>query len=682
MPDIFLSYSREDQPTARRFAEALQREGFTVWWDQSLRSGEAYDKVTETALREAGAVIVLWSPVSVESRWVRSEATTADRRGTLMPVMIEPCERPIMFELTHTVDLCHWKGEADDPAWRTFVSDVRQFIDGGRGQPSSSNANANANAQPTPSGATGVRRRTGLFIAAASAALLLAGATMMWFSQHRADEVQSDQAAAPKRTGPVTLAVLPFADMSQAKDQEYFSDGLTEEILNQLAQVRDMRVTGRTSSFSFKGQNEDLRTIASRLNVDNLLEGSIRKDGENLRITAQLVDGWDGAHLWSKTYDRELKQVFAVQEEIARDVAQALSVTLDVGAASRATGGTTDIEAYDRYLQARSLSLGGGVESSRKAIRFLREAVALDPDFSRAWLLLATNLGLVALSVPESEAVNLRKERDAAIQRGVALAPDSFAASTVRLSGLVDRRQWSEADELFRKVSATTGRGGEIQLEAGGFLASLLATGHFKDVVENLKVLVEIEPLSLVISENLQIFQTAIGELDAAQAEYVRSQPLAGSHSRSNLRQLLRMIYRGSTPQAVQEQFRAQANVEGLNLPLQQAVIDSLGDRAAALDLLRQAFGNPSNQNQPVLTTLYLFADALGDRDLALAALRKLVMDFNSPLNLWLAPHSGVRSDPRFKQLLRETGLADFYRASGDWGDFCRPVGETDFECS
>ncbi len=457
MPDIFLSYSREDQVTARRFADGLQREGLTVWWDQSLRSGEAYDKVTETALREAGAVIVLWSPTSVESRWVRSEATTADRRGALMPVMIEPCGRPVMFELTHTVDLCHWKGEADDPAWRTFITDVRQFIDNSRGQPSSSNANDNA--PLTPPVPPGVRSRPTLIIAA-SAAVLLAGAAMLWFLEHRTVEVPAVQAAPPARTGPVTLAVLPFADMSQAKDQEYFSDGLTEEILNQLAQVRDMRVTGRTSSFSFKGQNEDLRTIASRLNVDNLLEGSIRKDGDNLRITAQLVDGRDGANLWSKTYDRELKQVFAVQEEIARDVAQALSVRLDVGATSRATGGTTDIDAYDRYLQARSLSLGGGVESSRKAIRLLREAVVLDPDFSRAWLLLATNLGLVALSVPESEAVNLRKERDAAIQRGVALAPDSFAASTVRLSGLVDRRQWSEADELFRKVSAaTTGEG-------------------------------------------------------------------------------------------------------------------------------------------------------------------------------------------------------------------------------
>ena len=118
MPDIFLSYSRDDQPTARRFAEAFGREGFSVWWDQTLRSGEAYDKVTEKALEEARAVVVLWSVKSVDSRWVRAEATQADRNGTLVPVMIEPCKRPIMFELTHTAELSHWKGDPGDPAWK------------------------------------------------------------------------------------------------------------------------------------------------------------------------------------------------------------------------------------------------------------------------------------------------------------------------------------------------------------------------------------------------------------------------------------------------------------------------------------------------------------------------------------------------------------------------------------
>ena len=119
-PDIFLSYNREDSDTARRFAEGLEREGLSVWWDQTLRSGEAYDEVTEAALKSAKAVVVLWSPRSVVSRWVRAEATIADRNKTLVPVMIEPCERPIMFELTQTAELGHWTGDSGDPAWRGF----------------------------------------------------------------------------------------------------------------------------------------------------------------------------------------------------------------------------------------------------------------------------------------------------------------------------------------------------------------------------------------------------------------------------------------------------------------------------------------------------------------------------------------------------------------------------------
>jgi TolB-like protein len=145
--------------------------------------------------------------------------------------------------------------------------------------------------------------------------------------------------------------VLPL-QFSSDPEQEYFSDGLTEEILNQLAQVKALRLTVRTSSFAFKGKNEDLRVIGEKLGVANLLEGSVRKAGNELRITAQLINAADGTNRWSKTYVRKLEDVFAVQEQIARDVASALSITLDVGSFSRAAGGTNSIEAYDKFLLA------------------------------------------------------------------------------------------------------------------------------------------------------------------------------------------------------------------------------------------------------------------------------------------------------------------------------------------
>src|SRR6516162_6173532 len=130
-PDIFLSYTREDQTTAQRFAEAFAAQGFSVWWDATLRSGEAYDTVTEEALRSAKAVVVLWSKKSVTSRWVRAEATLADRNRTLAPARIEACDLPIMFELTQTADLCRWSGDTKDPAWRAFLTDVRRFVEAG-----------------------------------------------------------------------------------------------------------------------------------------------------------------------------------------------------------------------------------------------------------------------------------------------------------------------------------------------------------------------------------------------------------------------------------------------------------------------------------------------------------------------------------------------------------------------
>lgn len=182
--DIFLSYSREDQAVARRYAEALEREGFTVWWDQSLRTGEAYDHVTEQALRTARAVVVLWSASSAASRWVRAEATIADRQKTLMPAMIEPCDRPVMFELTQTAELSHWRGDAKDTAWRGFVADLRRAI---AGNPAPTATSTMPAAPPV------VRRRRSLWLAGGIAALaFVAGAGYVWQSAAGATRARTE----------------------------------------------------------------------------------------------------------------------------------------------------------------------------------------------------------------------------------------------------------------------------------------------------------------------------------------------------------------------------------------------------------------------------------------------------------------------------------------------------------
>ncbi len=224
MHDIFLSYSRDDQATARRFMEGLQREGFSVWWDQALNPGEAFDQITERALESARAVVVLWSKKSVDSRWVRAEATQAHAGQRLVPVMIEPCKRPILFELTQTADLSDWKGDQDDPAWQSFIAGLRRFL-GGAVTPAQLAVDGLAATQSKPA--------AGRVIAIAAAALLLLGGVGYGLFAKYGGQLRPSAAASP-----VALAVMPFVNLSSDPEQEYFSDGLTEEILNQLAQVK------------------------------------------------------------------------------------------------------------------------------------------------------------------------------------------------------------------------------------------------------------------------------------------------------------------------------------------------------------------------------------------------------------------------------------------------------------
>jgi hypothetical protein len=166
LSDVFLSYSREDLQFARRVAEGLIREGFSVWWDQTLSPGESFDRVTEKALAQAKAVAVLWSKTSVDSHWVRAEATEAHSNGNLVPAMIEPCKRPIMFELTHTADLTHWKGDPDDPRWQAYVSGVRRMVHRTR--------------LPPPHSHTDPKRRPSVAVMLVVLALLLAAGEGCW----------------------------------------------------------------------------------------------------------------------------------------------------------------------------------------------------------------------------------------------------------------------------------------------------------------------------------------------------------------------------------------------------------------------------------------------------------------------------------------------------------------------
>ncbi len=678
MADVFVSYTKDDRTIARLFATGLEREGFSVWWDQAIHAGEAFDRATEQALAEARAVVVLWSRRSVESDWVRAEATEARATRRLVPVMIEPCKRPVIFELIHTADLAGWSGDATDTRWRIFIDGLRRTAGQARQDPGL--------AQQGPVTAAASRKGTRPWIALGIGAALLAAAGLVyWALLPRNGNLAPTAATAsapavPLAQAGVTLAVLPFANLSADPAQDYFSDGLTEEILNRLARIPALRLTGRTSSFSFKGRNEDLRQIGAKLGVEHLLEGSVRREGDQLRVTAQLIRAEDGTQQWSKTYDRSLSGVFAVQDEIATDVAQALSVKLDVGMLNRAQGGTTNVEAYDDYLQWRDflLSERSDLAETRRIVQQLREAVALDPGFVLAWDGLAQSLTDLAWRAQAAEAAQLRAEAATARARVAALAPDSWIVQRERAYALFAEGKFAKAIAVAKAIMESNPRSLEHTYP---YTNLTFAVGRLEETVRIIDELKAIEPLAMFWSRDQQWNLTALRRYDDAEAEYQRGKTLVGSHHQPEYIRFLRLLSREDTdPQALREQYRLLQDSEEEDLPRHlQELAPVLGDRPRMLEVLRKEFAaEPSAASATV-------ADALGDADLALASLRSRLngrrLEYADYWSLWLSPYSALRTLAGYKALMRETGLVDYWRQTGDWGDVCRPAGDDDFEC-
>jgi adenylate cyclase len=254
---------------------------------------------------------------------------------------------------------------------------------------------------------------------------------------------------APAATdGPTSVAILPFVNMSDDKENEYFSDGMTEEIINALVQVRNLKVPARTTVFAFKGKEMDVQEIGRRLGVDTVLEGSVRRQGEKIRVTAQLIKVADGYHLWSERYDRDMKDVFAIQDEIAQNIVRALQLTLGPDAAATArVAGTTDLRAYDLYLRGQKLFDLTGRKNWNAARENFRRALEIDPQYVKAWSGVTWTAGFLYMYV-ESSPANLKEAQDASA-RALALAPGSADAHAAHGLALMLSRRYDEADQEF-----------------------------------------------------------------------------------------------------------------------------------------------------------------------------------------------------------------------------------------
>ena len=483
-----------------------------------------------------------------------------------------------------------------------------------------------------------------------------------------------------------SVAVLPFVNMSPDKNQDYFADGMAEEVLNQLTRIRDLFVIGRESSFSFKGKNEDLRIIGEKLGVSYLLEGSVRKEGNRVLVTTQLVKAEDGHNLWSRRYDRNLKDIFAIQEDIAKSVADTLQISLGVGELGRRSGMTRNVAAYDFYLQARAayfnLPSDQGVP---RAIELVQRAVALDPSFSQAWLDLSTiyYTGRLFLS---GKAEDWLDKSDEALAHARQLTPDSPRVLIAEAQASQRQMHWRKADAFFSdKLPFLLKEHGDTNLGQRPTGVFLRDVGRIEDSIEILERAQSADPLNPTISSSLSIADMDNGNLKSALAESDRSI----QHSKlSYISENALVVALATHDRREIEKYLAIAmsrNSGSSGRAYNVAMARFLDNPAAAPKEIRHMMSGMSTAENPVgFFVLAVWAGYYHDPELQL----DLIQDIDTmtraglvPEVLWFPMFANVRKLPGFKDLVRRVGLVDYWRSTGNWGDFCHPVGEDDFEC-
>lgn len=473
-----------------------------------------------------------------------------------------------------------------------------------------------------------------------------------------------------------SIAVLPFENQSNDEDQEYFSDGLTDELINTLSQVQDLLVIGRNSSFYFKDSDEDLREIGELLDVSYILQGSVRKAGNQLRVTAQLMEANSGFLIWSENYDRELADVFAIQDEIAEEVTTNLSISLGVGEFDR-PGMTRNVAAYDAYLRGVQVFLEQGLEP-KEAIIHLREAVDLDSDFALAWATLSRAYYLDLVSSPIDEMADINQLEVAAGRRANDLAPDmpeimSFNAQQVKETG-----NWLEADRLFREQVALYGDSdSRTNADFGKFLR---LAGKSSEALVYLQRAKRLDPLNPTISQDLGLTLLSLNRLEEGVAEADRGLALNSAIA-------LRFLHAIKTVAAYID--------NDLELAISTLEVTSPGDEEfdVALPLVRQlAAGEVDNvvgqlrekrqQNVAPIEFAILgpVAALTGDAELAMSYFFDPRVDDSH--GFWQPFSRAYYNEPEMKQQFRDSGLVTYWQASG-WNDFCQPIEgtEDDFEC-
>ncbi len=667
MAHLFISYSRNDRPVIEKLSAVLEEAGHSVWWDRHIRGGAAFAKDIEAQLHKADAIIVAWSSDANESDWVKDEAVFARDKGKLIPICLTDCEAPMGFRQYQTIDFQNWKGDPAAPATHSLLSAIAE-ISGGE-----------ALVPPTPAKKTWVQKimtETPYRLSAGAAALALVGLIVLFFMGGGLGPNDGPASGALPGPSEVSIAVLPFADMSPEGNQDFFARGLSEELLNLLVGVEGLGVASRTSSFTYTESkieelNIDIEDIAGRLKVNHILEGSVRKMGDEVRITAQLINARDNKHLWSDTFDRQSTDIFRIQDEIATAVVVQLRKEFGIetaGAPIVKKRDTENISAYEMYLEARELYLGrsAGRATLERSMHLFERVVEMDPGFARGWEGLAAVYG-VATSYGISD-------RDysalALVTNKKALEIDPDLSMPYAVIGLTYRTHyptpWAESFDNLNKALERDSKNVSAWQWIG---MNYMAVGAHDNAVNAFTKCLELDETRKQCRRYRSASNFVLGDMDAAMAD-------ANVNAEANyfrgfdvyipallMRDERMMAYAASRMENWQVGFPHYELISALEDPDDQ--------RPGRLQTFLN-WGDKKRVDVSDNTNLMLALRAYDDIN---------VNTFdNDYVYLWLPQFSHYRKTPQFKQLTEDLGLVAYWREAG-FPPQCHVLSETDFEC-
>jgi TolB-like protein len=677
---VFLSYASQDAAAARPIADALRAAGIEVWFDQSeLRGGDVWDQTIRRQIRDCALFLPIIS-THTQARaegYFRLEWRLAEQRTHLMgrsrtfivPVCVDDTPET-EADVPDSFSAAQWTrlpGGSTPPA---FVERIGRLLSSGE-QIASTSARSPGAAPPakgnlhaaTSAGIDAAARHSKARARPKLAWLLAAGALVIaagyfaldrWVLSKRAVESQATvvQALAPGQNAipEKSIAVLPFVDMSEKKDQEYFSDGLAEELIDLLAQVPNLKVSARTSSFYFKGKSEDIATIAQKLRVAHVLEGSVRRAANTMRVTAQLIRADNGYHLWSKTYDEDVKDIFKVQDEIAAAVVAALKAQLLPAQQISSRHRTDNTEAYTEYLVGNQFRVRDTVEANTQALAAYRKAVALDAGYAAAysgiadaqWRLADQSTGQAADYVSAL----------AAAEKAIELAPDSpegyWARALLRNYYYFD---WHGAETDFQKALALDANFVPAQVDYAALLATL---GRVPDGLKMLHATVALDPLSVPAWRRLARLLTDSGQFAEARVAAQRVVEASPAGDPSQIAGFID-LFDGHPQQALAD---AQVTTSLYYLILAAMANHTLGHSAESQRALDEVIRRGANTLAYQIGEIYAWR---GERDKAFEWLERARRQHDGGLSYIKIDRSlaSLRTDPRYHALLREIKLPE-----------------------